>query len=384
MEFTLEPHHKQLRESLRRYFAVNAPTRVVAQCDAEGRYPDEIVSGLADLGIWGMTIADEYGGTAADAISIAIACEEMQRAGGCIASAITPTMTFCAPGLQRHGSEDLKHRLLPQLARGQVRMAIGLSEPDAGSDLSRIAMKARADGDGFIVSGTKVWCTGAEAADYIFALVRTDPSASRYDGFSILLLPTDNPRVTTRRIHKLAAQGTASCEVFVDDLLVPAANLVGELNGGGKAVLSLLDSERVFAAAQSVGIAQGALDLAINYAHQRIQFGVPIIRHQAIAHLLADMAADVAMARLMAYHAAWKSDSGGSYTQEAALAKLACSQLATAVVNRGMQVLGSYSYSVEYPMERYFRESKLFEIAGGTSQILRNVIAKRLIPTEVD
>jgi alkylation response protein AidB-like acyl-CoA dehydrogenase len=374
----LEAHQIEFRNTLRQFLERRAPTDVVYRCDREERYPHEIVAGLAELGVWGAGIGPEYNGSGAGAVTMAIACEEMQRAGGCIASAITPTITFCAPGIERFGTEEQKRELLPRIAAGELRMAIGLSEPDAGSDLSRVAMRARPADGGFVVSGTKVWCTGADVADNIFALVRTDQHAPGYAGLSVLLLPARAEGVTMRKIPKLASQGTPSSEVFVDDLWVSEDQLVGELNGGAKLVLALLDDERVFAAAQCVGMAQGVLDFTLAYARERHQFGQPIIEHQAIAHTVADMATDVTMARLLAYSVAGKVDAGQAYSLEAAMAKVACSEIASSVAQRGMQVVGSYSYAVEYPIERYYRETKLFEIAGGTNQILRNVIAKRL------
>jgi alkylation response protein AidB-like acyl-CoA dehydrogenase len=371
-------HHADLRATLRDFLARHATTEVVHGHDAAGTYPGEIVAGLAGLGICGATIAEEHGGSGADAVSVAIICEELQRAGGSIASAITPTLTYCAPGIQSHGTDEQRARLLPAIAAGEMRMAIGLTEPDVGSDLARIGMKAEPHDGGFVVSGSKVWCTGAEQAEYVMALVRTERGTSGYRGLSMLLLPARDERVTLRKIPKLASQGTASCEVFVDELWVPEEDLIGELHEGARVLWSLLDSERVFVAAQCVGIAQGAFDLALAYARERRQFGRPVIEHQAVAHTLVDMATDLEMARLLAYSAVAKADAGAEYTLDAAVAKVACSERATAIVQRGMEVMGAYSYAVEYPMERFYREVKLFEIAGGTNQILRNVIAKRL------
>jgi acyl-CoA dehydrogenase len=259
-----------------------------------------------------------------------------------------------------------------------VRMAIGLTEPDAGSDLSRTSAVGRPVDGGFVVHGTKVWCTGAARADFVVALVRTDSTATGYDGLSVLLLPTADPAVTVRKIPKFAGQATSSCEVFIDDLFVPIDQLVGEVGQGRDVFFAALDSERVFVAAQCVGIAQGAYEAALSYATTREQFGRPIIEHQAVAHKLADMASRLTTARLLTYSIAGAVDAGAPYSFEAAMAKVYCSEAATAIVNDGMAILGAYSYSKEYPMERYYREVKLLEIAGGTNQILRNVIAKRL------
>lgn len=377
----LEEHHHELRSTLRSYLERVAPNDVVNRLDAEARFPAEIVGGLAELGVCGATLPEDVGGSGADALSVAVISEEIQRAGSSIASAMTPSLTFCAPGINRHGTEAQRQRFLPAMARGDLRMAIGLTEPDAASDLSRVATRAvRGDG-GFVVSGTKVWCTGALDAGYVLTLARTTPDATGYDGMSFLLIPTDAEGVEIRKIPKLAGQGTASCEVFCDEVWVPEDHLIGDLDGGKRILWSLLDSERVFVAAQTIGIAQGAYDFTLAYAHERRQFGRPIIEHQAIGHRLADMATQLAMARLLAYTACARADRDEPYSLDAVLAKVGCSEAATRIVGQAMEVLGAYSYSVEYPIERYYREVKLFEIAGGTNQILRNVIAKRLEPS---
>lgn len=375
---TESSEHRQLRATLQEYLAKNAPNDVVNQHDQEGSYPAEILAGLAELGVFGAGIPAQYGGSELDATGVAVIAEELQRAGSCIASAVTPTVTFCGPAIAWHGSSALRDRYLPGIAQGGIRLAIGLTEPDAGSDLSAVTMRAdRADG-GFVVSGTKMWSTGAREAEAVLALVRTDPDASGYGGLSMLLLPTSADGITIRKLPKLAWQGTASCAIFADQVWVSETELVGELHGGREIIWSLLDSERVYVAAQCVGVAQGAYDCALSYARQRHQFGRPVIKHQAVGHRLVDMASRVETSRLLAYTAVRKADKGESYSYDAALAKVTCSEAATEVVQLAMEVLGSYSYSTEYPLERFYREVKLFEIAGGTNMILRNALAKRL------
>jgi alkylation response protein AidB-like acyl-CoA dehydrogenase len=380
VDFGLSDEQRELQRTLRRYLEQHAPTHVVAAHDREERYPQAIIDGLAGLGVWGMCISPEYGGSGADPVSVAIACEELQRAGGCIASAITPTMTFCAPGIERHGTEAQRRDLLPGIAAGRIRMSIGLSEPDVGSDLSRTSMRAERVDGGFLVSGRKTWSTGADVADYVFALVRTGEPDSGYRGLSMLLLPRVGAQLTVRPIAKMAAQGTHSCEVAADRAFVPEDRLVGDEGAGGRIALELLEVERVYAAAQCVGMAQGAYDTALAYAREREQFGRPVIEHQAVAHTLASMATDVECARLAASWAAWQLTQPSPHTTVASMAKIACSEIATSVVARGMRVMGAYSYSVDHPMERWYREAKLFEIAAGTNEILRNVLAKRLQP----
>lgn len=384
IDLALTPEQEALRDTLRHWLEEHAPTQVVAAHDREARYPEEIVSGLAGLGVWGLCIGAEYGGAAADPVTVAVACEELQRAGGCIASAMTPTMTFCAPGIERYGSEEQRARLLPGIAEGRIRMSIGLSEPDVGSDLSRTSMRAEPVAGGFLVSGRKTWSTGADVADYVLALVRTGAPDSGYRGLSMLLLPRVDAGLVVRPIAKLAAQGTHSCEVAADGCFVPDGCLVGDVGEGGRIALALLEDERVYAAAQCVGMAQGAYDTALDYARGREQFGRPVVEHQAIAHTLAAMATDVQCARLMAWWAAWQLGSRSSHAgAEAAMAKVACSEIASSVVARGMRVMGAYSYSVDHPMERWYREVKLFEIAAGTNEVLRNVIGRRMRPGPV-
>jgi butyryl-CoA dehydrogenase len=373
-----EAHHVELRSMLRSYLERHAPNELIYELDRQGSYPEEIVAGLGDLGIWGALIGEQYGGSGADIVSVAIACEELQRAGACLSSALAPTVTYCARAIEWYGTEEQKQRFLPGIAAGTTRMAIGLSEPDAASDLSRVAARADAVDGGFLVAGTKVWCTGATVASHVVALVRTDQQRPGFRGLSLLLVPTDDPQVTVRKTPKLAGGATPSCEVFFDGVFVPDNHLLGELNSAGGILWSLLDSERVFVAAQCVGIAQGAFDVALAYARERTQFGRPIIEHQAIAHSLATMACKTEMARLLAYSAAELADAGLPYSHQATLAKVACSEAASEVVELGMEVLGSYSYSVEYPMERFYREVKLYEIAAGTNHILRTVIGKNL------
>ena len=370
--------HQAVRSVLRDYLELHAPGEVVNRLDDAGEYPESIIAGLAELGIFGLNISAEFGGSGADLTSVAIVCEELQRAGLSLLSAVAPTITYCAPAIERFGSDELKREILPRVATGGLRMAIGLTESDVGSDLSRTSASARTVEGGFVVHGTKVWSTGAARADFVVTLVRSDPAATGYGGLSVLLVPTKDPAVTVRKIPKFAGQATASCEVFIEDLFVPDSRLVGEVNDGRRGFFAALDSERLFVAAQCVGIAQGAYETALSYALSREQFGKPIIEHQAVAHKLADMAAQLTTARLLTYSLARTVSARSEYSLEAALAKVYCSEAATAIVNDGMAILGAYSYAKEYPMERYYREVKLLEIAAGTNQILRNVIAKRL------
>lgn len=378
MDFTLPEEHDQLRSTLREFFESEAPVSVVAELDRHEKFPTEIYAKMAELGLCGVAIPEEYGGSPSDELGICIIAEEVARASATIEYAYVPTCTFCAKGIVQYGTEEQRRRLLPEIAAGRMRLAMGLSEPEAGSDLGGLSTRAIREGDEFVVSGQKIFTTGADTADYVFAFVRTDPDSRDHRGLSVLLIPREAEGVVVRPLPKLAGQGTHTCEVFLDEVRVPSANLVGPLHEGAKIIFSLLDAERIYVGAQGCGIGQGALDLARRYAEEREQFGKPIIDHQAVAHMLADMAVEVEMARLLTWRAAWKLDQGLPCSMDASMAKVAGSEVGTRAAANGMQVLGGYSYMVEYGMERYWRETKLNEIAGGTNQIQRNIIAQHL------
>lgn len=378
MDFSISAEHQQLRQTLRAFFEEAAPIDEVARFDRDEEFNSELYRRAAELGLCGLAFGEEYGGSDADQISICIAVEEVARASAALAYAWLPTATFCAKGIARFGTDEQKKEILPQVAAGTVRIAMGLSEPEAGSDLTHLSTRAVRDGGDYIINGQKVFTTGADTADYIFAFVRTDPDATSSKGLSVLLIPKGAEGVTVRPLRKLAGQSTHTCEVFLNDVRVPAGNLVGEPGQGARIIFDLLDAERIYVGAEGTGLGQGALDMALKYAKERVQFGKPIIEHQAVGHMLADMAMDVQTARLITWQAAWRLDQGLDCTLEASMAKVHGSEAGTRCAARGMQILGGYSYMVEYGMERYWRETKLYEIAGGTNQIMRNMIAKQL------
>ncbi len=372
------PEREQIRQTLRMFFATEAPSSVIADLDATQTYPREILSGMAELGLWGIAVEERYGGSYADAETRCVVVEEVQRAGACLGYAFIPTALFCAEAIGRFGTEALRSALLPELAAGRLRMAMSLSEPDCGSDLMGLSTRGSIEGDDLIIRGQKIFTTGADAADLILTLVRTQPDAPPRRALTFVLIPREAPGVSVVPLRKLAGQGTHTCEVFLDDVRVPLSEVVGELDGGARIVMDLLDADRVYTAAQSLGIAQGAYDLALDYAKQRRQFGQAIIDFQAIGHMLADMAIMIASARLLTRAAAELLDRGERCTAQAAMAKIAASEAGTQCALHGMQILGGYSYMVEYGMERYLREAKIQEIFGGTNQILRNVLVREM------
>lgn len=378
MDFSVSEEHRALRKMLRTFFEAEAPVAVMAEIDRTERYPAEIYAKMADLGLCGVTIPEQYGGSSADEISLCIVAEEVARAGASLAFALLPTITFCAKAIASFGSEAQKQEYLPKIASGEIRFAMGLTEPEAGSDLTHLATRAVQSQDEFIVTGQKVFTTGADTAQYVVVLVRTDATGARRDSLSLLIVPREADGVTVRPLRKLAGQGTHTCEVFLDDVRVPANNVIGAVGGGMAILFELLDGERIVVGAEGCGIAQGAFDAALRHASEREQFGRPIADFQAIGHMLADMAMEIEAARLIVQRAAWKLDNGLPCSADASMAKVIGSETGSRCATRGMQILGGYSYMVEYGMERYYRETKLNEIAGGSNQIQRNIILKQL------
>jgi alkylation response protein AidB-like acyl-CoA dehydrogenase len=378
MNFAVSSAHEQLRSTLRAFLEREAPPDRVAEWDRAEEFPSGVYMRMADLGLCGMSFAEEYGGTGADGIAICVAAEELARASATLAWAFIPTVTFCARGIARFGSDQQRRALLPEIAAGRLRLAMGLTEPDVGSDLTHLSTRAVRDGADFVVSGQKVFTTGADTCDYIFTFVRTNQMESTTRALSVLLVPRMAIGVTTRALPKLAGQGTHTCEVWFDGVRVPADNLVGELNGGAAVIFDLLDGERICTGALGIGIAQGALDCARRHALEHTGVGGLTGDRQAIGHALAEMTIEVEMARLLVWRAAWMLDQGCPCSMEAAMAKIAGSEVGTRCADRGMSLLGEHSGMVGMGMERYWREAKLYEIGAGTNQIMRNIVVSHL------
>jgi butyryl-CoA dehydrogenase len=379
MNFELSEEQRHLRSTLRAFFKKVAPTKEIGRLDREGTFPAEIYARMAELGLCGVTISEQYGGSPLDEISRCIVMEEIARAAGCLIYAFAPTISFCAVGIEQYGTESQKQAYLPGVASGKIRMAMGLSEPNSGSDLASLATRAIPDGDDYVINGQKIWTTGADTADFIMAFVRTEAGTKGHRGLSVLIVDRRSPGITVRTIPKLAGQATHTCEVFFDNVRVPKENLLGKLGGGTKIIFNLLDGERIYVGAQACGIAQGAFEQVLQYAKERRQFGTAIINHQVIGHMLADMISDIQAARLVTWQAASKLDQKLPCSLEASITKIVATESATRCINRAMQIMGGYSYSLEFPIERFWRETKLYEIAGGSNQIQRNIIAKHLL-----
>lgn len=383
MDFELNGEQQQFQDVLRRF--VDREIRPVArEWEASGRYPTEIVEGMKALGLFGITVPEEYGGLALDGISFALTFEEISRGWMGIAGILGSHSLSCRM-LADHGTEEQRQKYLPALATGERRTGIALTEPNAGTDLQGILTTARRDGDSYVVNGVKTWITNARHANPLPVLVKTDPTATpAHRGMSVLLVDMTHPGVTvTKDIPKLGYNGTESAEVVLTDVVVPVSDLLGGVEGQGmKQVLSALESGRVNVAARAVGVAQAALDAALTYARQRHAFGRPIGDFQAIQLKIADMATDIQAARLLVHWAASRLDLPGRTDLESGMAKLFASEVALRTSLDAMRIHGGYGYSKEYDVERFYRDAPLMAIGEGTNDVLRTVIAKSLLRPE--
>ncbi|HEU5029505.1 MAG TPA: acyl-CoA dehydrogenase family protein [Spirillospora sp.] len=376
MDFELTEEQRLFRDTLRDF--VDREIRPVAQeWEAADRYPAEIVETMKGLGLFGLTVPEEYGGLGADMVSFALVFEEISKGWMGVAGILGSHSLSCWM-IARHGTPEQKARFLPDLAVGRRRTGIALTEPGAGTDLQGIATTARRDGDHYVIDGRKTWITNARHAGPLPVLAKTDPSASpAHRGMSVLLV--EDGFEVLRDLPKLGYKGTESCEIVFDGVRVPAANLLGGVEGRGmQQVLSGLETGRINVAARSLGIAQAAYDEALRYAAQREAFGRPIQDFQAIQLKIADMAIKVQAARLLVYWAASRADAGDRVDMQAGMAKTFASEAAIECALASMQVHGGYGYSKEFAVERLYRDAPLMSIGEGTNDIMRTVIAKAL------
>jgi alkylation response protein AidB-like acyl-CoA dehydrogenase len=384
VNFELTPEQALLRDTIRDF--VNKEIRPVArEWEHSGRYPTEIVEKMKELGLFGLTVPEEYGGMGADFVSLSIVFEEISRAWMGIAGIIGSHSLACFM-IAKHGTEEQKQRYLPDLATGKRRTGIALTEPDAGTDLQGIKTRAWRDGDHYVIRGTKTWITNARHADPLPVLVRTDPDANPpHKGMSVILVDAGTPGFeVSRDLPKLGYKGTETCEVLLNDVRVPVENLLGGEEGNGmKQVLGGLEIGRINVASRSVGIAQESFDQALAYSRERQAFGQPIGEFQAIQLKLAEMATRVQAARLLTWWAASQADAGKRVDLEAGMAKYFASEAAISNSLDAMRIHGGVGYSQELDIERLYRDAPLMSIGEGTNDIMKMVIARGLLAKRV-
>lgn len=358
--------------------------REVLPCAADyekaDRYPEHLVQQMKDFGLFGARIPAEYGGLGLDVRTYARIIEELAY-GWMSLAGILNTHTIAANLIYRHGTDEQKQRLLPEMATGERRAAFSLSEPDAGSDTKAIRCRAVRTGDEYVVNGTKMWVTNGERAAIVALAARTD------EGITCFIVEKEPGAssggiLVSRHIEKLGYKGLETVEMSYVDHRIPATSVLGGTEGLGEGlhyILGSLELGRINVAARALGVARAALDAAMNYAHERKTFGVPIIEHQAIAFKLADMATKVEASRLLVYSAADKFERGDRADVEAGMAKLFASETALEVAMEAMRIHGGYGYTTDFPVERYYRDAPLMIIGEGTNEIQRMVIARGLV-----
>ena len=375
MDCRFTEEQNMLRESVKKLMAKHCPPDVMRKIDHEKIYPYALYDAWVEAGLLALPFAEEYGGLDGSTVDACIVMEEIARISADLSMMIGGSL-FCGLNVQRKGSEEQRRTWLPKLVKGEIKMSISMSEPDAGSDIGAMRTTARRDGDHWIIDGQKLWATGAGAKhNVINVYVKTDPKAHYRQSLSLFLIDNDTPGVELRKLDMLGRYCTGTYEIFFKEARVPAARLIGGENKGWDCVLSGLQVERVIAAAADLGGAQGCVDLALAYAKERKQFGRPIGTFQAIAHMLADMATEVAAARALVYQCASLVDRGEDALRDITMAKLFASEAYAKVANMGMQIFGGYGYNREFDMERHYRDARVATVAAGTSQIQRNLIA---------
>jgi len=388
MSITLEGLTEDQREvvSLVRQFTDEQIIPVASDLERDDIFPDQIVAGLKELGLFGFTIPEQYGGLGLDLTTYALCVIELSR-GWMSVSGIINTHFIVADMIMRDGTEEQKQRFLPRMATGEMRCSFSMTEPEAGSDVQAIRTRAVRDGDDYVVNGQKMWVTNGLRSGLVALLVKTDPDAKpAHRGMSCLLVEKppgaaqDGGLTIPPQLGKLGYKGVETTELVFQDHRVPAANLLGEGEGHGfQQMMSGIEVGRVNVAARGVGVAQRAFELAIRYAQEREAFGKQIAKHQGIQFKLAEMATKIEASRLLMLSAARKKDAGERSDVEAGMAKLYASEICHEVVEDSFRIHGGYGYSKEYEIERLYRDAPLLLVGEGTSEIQKLIVARGML-----
>ncbi len=379
MDFSLSEHHELLRKTVRDFARVEVLPHA-KQWDIEERFPKQIVPKLAELGLLGIRIPEEYGGSGMDVTSYAICVEELARVDGSLALTVASHNGLGTGHILGFGSEALKKKYLPKAASGEWLAAWALTEPGSGSDSAGLLTTARRDGDNWVINGTKMFITQGSVCGFCVVLARTNLDAPKQRGITAFVVETGTKGYSaSKHLEKYGCRSSDTVELTFEDVVVADAQRVGEVDQGFTDTMQILDRGRISIAAMALGLGYGALEMAVTYAKDRKQFNKPIADFQAIQWMLADSKTELDAAQLLTYRAAWLADQGRPYTKETSMAKLYASEAATRVCNRALQVHGGYGYTREFAVERHLRDAKLCEIGEGTSEVQRMIIAKHLL-----
>lgn len=382
MDFNLPEELRIMRDAVRRFVKKDLEP-LSSQIEEEDHIPEYIVDKMRDLGLFGMSIPEEYGGLGLSTLGECIVYEEISRANAAFRIRFSTNNGIGSLGILFDGTEEQKRKYLPDIASGARTIAFALTEPDAGSDASGIKTRAERDSDDFILNGAKMFISNGDIADLATVIAVTDPEKGPRGGISAFLLEKGTPGFSVGKLEKkMGLRGASTSELIFEDCRVPAKNIIGGeamIGEGFRTAMRVLDKGRLTLAASSVGMAQKALELAVHYAKTRVQFGRPIGQFQLIQGMLAQMASEVFAGRQMVYRSSWEKDQGRNIRKEAAMTKLFCTEMLGRVADSALQIHGGMGYMKEFPVERIYRDARVVRIYEGTSEVQKLVIAKELL-----
>jgi alkylation response protein AidB-like acyl-CoA dehydrogenase len=378
MNFDYTEEQRMIRDMVRD-FAENEVRPRLQSIEYEGKFPRDLVKKMAELGLLGLNVPEEYGGAGADNVAYSMAIEELSRVSASVAITMSVNCSVCCFPIYTFGNEEQKRKYLVPCAKGEMLGGFALTEPNAGSDATAQKTSAVRKGDHYIINGTKNWVTNGQESSILILQAMTDPGAGSH-GISSFIVETKWPGVRIGRNEpKMGLDGSVTNQVIFEDVEVPVTNRLGEEGIGFKIAMKSLDGGRIGVASQATGIAQGAYEASLKYARERTAFDQKLAEFQAIQFMLADMAMEIEAARLLTHQAAVLRDQGKPFTKAASMAKLYASEMANRVTYKAIQIHGGYGYSQEYPVERYYREARVTTLYEGTSEIQRIVIARNVL-----
>ena len=378
MEFRLNDEQKMFRDMVRD-FAKNEVEPGASERDKKAEFPHDLIKEMGELGLMGVFIPEEYGGSGADVISYLLAVEELAKVDPGVAVTMSVNNSVCCFPILKFGTEEQKKKFLPQLATGEVIGGFCLTEPNAGSDAGSLKTKAVKKGDKYIINGSKAWITNAGVGKYFVLLASTNPEAG-HKGISAFIVDAEHPGfIVDKPEDKMGMRSSKTCMVTLEDLEVPEENLLGKEGMGFKIALTTLNHSRIGIGAQALGIARGAFEEGVRYSTERVQFGKPIAKQQAIQFKIADMATRIEAAESLVYYAGFMDSIGKADPKLSSMAKMYASETAIFCTYEALQIHGGYGYSKEYKIERLYRDARVTTIYEGTNEIQRLVIAKSLL-----
>jgi len=378
MDFSLTEQQTMFQKMIRD-FATNEIKPQAVKMDQEGKFPAELFKQAAELGIFGLTIDEKYGGNNGDYMCMTLCSEEVSKASAVMSTILLGNISLGFFPINKFGTEAQKMKYTPAVVKGEKICCFALTESGAGSDAGALQTTATKDGDYFVLNGNKIFITNAAEAS-IAVVFATEDKSKGDKGISAFVVESNTPGYSVGKLeNKMGIHGSSTAELIFENCRISKTNQIGEGGKGLRYAMEAIDSSRVTVAAQALGIAQAAFDEAVSYSKTRVQFGKPLCQHQAIQWMLADMATQIDAARLLVYRAAWLKDQGKPYVKEASMAKLYAGEVSSFVTNKALQIHGGYGYCKDYPLERFLRDAKITEIYEGTSEMQRMTIARALM-----